>query len=45
MILANAQLLIEKIQSLLAERMAEVGDFVDFLWLREQQRSLTSMAA
>ncbi len=43
--LANAQILIEKIQSLPPERMAEVDDFVDFLRLRERERSLTHMAA
>ena len=42
---ANAEILIEKIQALPPERLAEVDDFVDFLQLREQQRSLTSMAA
>jgi len=42
---ANTDMLIEKIQALPPERMAEVDDFVDFLQLREQQRSLTSMAA
>jgi hypothetical protein len=43
--MSNAQILIEKLQSLPPERMAEVDDFIDFLRLREQQRSLTSMAA
>lgn len=43
--IANAEILIEKIQALPPERLAEVDDFVDFLQLREQQRSLTSMAA
>lgn len=42
---ANAEMLLEKIQSLPPERLAEVDDFVDFLRLREQQRSLTSMTA
>lgn len=42
---ANTDMLIEKIQALPPERMAEVDDFVDFLQLREQQRALTSMAA
>jgi hypothetical protein len=42
---ANAKILIEKIQALPPERLAEVDDFVDFLQLREQQRSLTGMAA
>ena len=43
--IANAQLLIEKIQSLPPDRLAEVDDFVDFLRLREQERSLTQRAA
>ncbi|HCE10801.1 MAG TPA: toxin-antitoxin system, antitoxin component, Xre family protein [Oxalobacteraceae bacterium] len=43
--LANAEILIEKIQALPPERLAEVDDFVDFLRLRERERSLTSMAA
>ncbi len=42
---ANAEMLIEKIQALPPERMAEVDDFVDFLRLREGERSLTQMAA
>lgn len=42
---ANAEILIEKIQALPPERLAEVDDFVDFLQLRDQQRSLTSMVA
>ena len=42
---ANAQVLIEKIQALPPERMAEVDDFVDFLRLREQERCLTRAAA
>jgi len=42
---ANAELLIEKIQALPPERLAEVGDFVDFLRLREEQRSFTNRAA
>ena len=39
--------LIEKIEALPAERIAEVEDFVDFLRLREQDRPLvrTSTAA
>lgn len=41
---ASAEMLIEKIQSLPPERLAEVDDFVDFLRLREQERSLTSGA-
>lgn len=43
--IADIQILIAKIQSLPPERMAEVDDFVDFLRLRERERSLTSMAA
>lgn len=42
---ANTEILIEKIQALPPERLSEVDDFVDFLQLREQQRTLTSMAA
>jgi hypothetical protein len=42
---ANAKILIEKIQALPPERLAEVDDFVEFLQLKEQQRSLTNMAA
>lgn len=41
---ASAEMLIEKIQSLPPARMAEVDDFVEFLRLREQERSLTSVA-
>jgi hypothetical protein len=37
--------LIEKIEALPAERIAEVEDFVDFLRLREQGRALTRAAA
>ena len=37
--------LIEKIEALPAERIAEVEDFVDFLRLREQDRALTRAAA
>lgn len=50
MMLANAQLLIQKIQSLPPERMAEVEDFVEFLQLKtaqvlaqSQDQSLTHM--
>ena len=42
---ATAQILIEKIQSLPPERIAEVNDFVDFLRLREQDRHLIRTAA
>jgi hypothetical protein len=37
--------LVEKIEALPAERIAEVEDFVDFLRLREQDRALTRAAA
>jgi hypothetical protein len=42
---ANAQALIEKIQTLPPDRLVEVEDFVDFIWQREQERSLTRAAA
>ncbi len=42
---ATAQILIEKIQALPPERIAEVDDFVDFLRLREQDRHLVRTAA
>jgi len=41
----NPQTLIDKIQTLPAERIAEVEDFVDFIRLREQERSLIRAAA
>ena len=41
----NAQALMEKIQALPADRIAEVEDFVEFISAREQQRSLTRAAA
>lgn len=41
---ANAEMLIEKIQSLPPARMAEVDGFVEFLRQREQERSLTRVA-
>jgi hypothetical protein len=40
----NAQTLLEKIQALPAERIAEVEDFVEFIAAREQERSLTRAA-
>ena len=40
----TAELLMEKIQSLPPTRMAEVDDFVEFLRLKEQERTLTNMA-
>ena len=41
----QADILIEKIRALPPERIAEVEDFVDFLRLREQRRTLTRAAA
>jgi hypothetical protein len=41
----DALALIEKIQALPAERIAEVEDFVEFLALREQERSLVRAAS
>ena len=42
---AHTQALIEKIEALPAERIAEIEDFVDFIRLREQERTLTRAAA
>ena len=42
---AYTKTLIEKIEALPAERIAEIEDFVDFIRLREQERSLTRAAA
>ena len=39
------QALIEKIQTLPPDRVAEVEDFVDFIRLRDQERALTRDAA
>ena len=39
-----AQALIEKIQALPAERIAEIEDFVEFIRLRERERALTRAA-
>jgi hypothetical protein len=39
------QLLLEKIRTLSAERIAEVEDFVDFLRLRDDERGLIRAAA
>lgn len=44
-IFANTDVLIEKIQSLPPERLAEVHNFVDFLQLKERERALTKMTA
>ena len=41
----NLQALLEKIQALPAERIAEIEDFVEFIVAREQQRSLIRAAA
>lgn len=41
----NEQALIEKIQQLPPQRLAEVEDFVDFLRARERDHTLTSAAA
>jgi len=42
---ADSKTLIEKIEALPAERIAEIEDFVDFIRLREQERALTGAAA
>jgi hypothetical protein len=41
----QADALIEKIQTLPPEQLAEIEDFVDFIRLRELQRTLTRAAA
>jgi hypothetical protein len=41
---ADSKTLIEKIEALPAERIAEIEDFVDFIRLREQERVLTRAA-
>ena len=40
----NAKALLDKIETLPAERIAEVEDFVEFLAARERERSLTRAA-
>lgn len=40
----NAQALMEKIQALPVERIAEVEDFVDFIGQREQERATVRAA-
>jgi hypothetical protein len=40
----NAAILNEKIQTLSAEEIAEVADFVEFLRFRSQERGLTRAA-
>jgi len=42
---ADSKILIEKIETLPAERIAEIEDFVDFIRLREQERALARAAA
>jgi len=42
---ANASTLTEKIQSLSAEQIVEVEDFVEFVRLRGQERLLTHAAS
>jgi hypothetical protein len=42
---ADSKTLIEKIEALPAERIAEIEDFLDFISLREQERTLTAAAA
>jgi hypothetical protein len=42
---ANTEALIEKIQTLSPDRVAEVEDFVDFLRLRDKERALIRDAA
>ena len=41
----NAQDLMEKIQALPPERLSEVEDFVDFIRLREQERTFIRAAS
>ena len=41
---ADSKTLIEKIEALAAERIAEIEDFVDFIRLREEERALTRAA-
>ncbi len=42
---ADTKALIEKIEGLPPERIAEIEDFVDFIRLREQERVLIRAAA
>jgi hypothetical protein len=42
---ANTEALIEKIQTLSPDRLAEVEDFVDFVRFRDRERALTRDAA
>jgi hypothetical protein len=41
----NTQALMEKIQALPADRIAEIEDFVEFIAAREHERSLIRAAA
>jgi len=41
----NSQVLIEKIQTLPPDRVAEIEDFVDFIAAREHERALGRAAA
>lgn len=41
----HRQALIEKLSALPEERLVEVDDFIDFLVMREHERSLTRAAA
>ena len=41
----NPKALLEKIQALPVERIAEIEDFVDFVAARERERSITRAAA
>jgi hypothetical protein len=41
---SDNKILIEKIEALPAERIAKIKDFVDFIRLREQERTLTRAA-
>lgn len=41
----NPRALLEKIQALPVERIAEIEDFVEFIAAREQGRSLTRVAS
>jgi hypothetical protein len=42
---SNTEALIEKIQALSPDRLAEVEDFVDFIRLRDEERALLRHAA
>jgi hypothetical protein len=44
-VMPNAKALLEKIEALPAERIAEIEDFVEFIATREQERSLSRAAA